>query len=337
MTNGRYLVTGTLVALFAAAGQSDATAGMITAITSDPQLANSRGITTNGTSLFLTSFSADFSIGRIFSVPIGGGSTTQLYSYTGPGGAASPLSITQAGGTLFWVDPNSGPGTGTEVRRAPVNGSGPQTVIYNAGSPLVEGSGIATNGTALFVADEVRGRVFRMNFDGSGFTQLGNDRYGGFFDEEHLNTIAVSGGVVYIADSGKAGFGDTPPQIVSIPETGGTFTTLFSGTLPGFAPQGIAVGDGRIFLTNGSDILQMPLTGGTPTLFASDPRFGRLGELTYFNHSLYVTDLSSSTGVKVWQVEVSSVPEPATMTSLAIGAVVLAGYARWRGKRSPQD
>jgi hypothetical protein len=55
-----------------------------------------------------------------------------------------------------------------------------------------------------------------------------------------------------------------------------------------------------------------------------------LGELTYFNHSLYVTDLSSSTGVKVWQVEVSSVPEPATMTSLAIGAVVLAGYARRR-------
>ena len=66
---------------------------------------------------------------------------------------------------------------------------------------------------------------------------------GGGFDREHFNSLDVENGVVYVADSGHPSYGDTPPRVQSIPLGGGTFTDLYVGTLPDFAPDGIDVVD----------------------------------------------------------------------------------------------
>ncbi len=167
-------------------------------------------------------------------VSLSGGAVSTLY-----GGLTGPLGITTLGSNLVWIDPNAGPGTGTAILEAPTNGSGPITTLYNAGSPIIDGSGLTTDGSHLFVADEVQGNVFRLNMNGSNVAQLGGSRYGGFFDTEHTNFITQSAGTLYIVDSGKSGV--TAPQVVSIPTTGGTFTTLFAvGSL--HPPAGIRRG-----------------------------------------------------------------------------------------------
>src|SRR5262249_58336763 len=114
---------------------------------------------------------------------------------------------------------------------------------FATGQPVVDGSGIAfvpgsgSPGT-LVTADEVQGRVHGMTAGNpvSGITQLGPNRYGGGFNEEHFNSVAVDHGIVYVADSGNPNFSDTPPRVQSIPLGGGSFTDLFVGSLPGFSP-----------------------------------------------------------------------------------------------------
>jgi hypothetical protein len=253
------------------------------------------------------------------------------------GGLTSPNDITTIGSQLFWIDANSGPITDTQILKAPKSGGGSITAIYTGalvGQPIVDGSGITTDGTRLYTADEVQGRVHRLNPDGSGLTQLGGNRYGGFFDREHFNSIAVNDGIVYIADQGKSGFSDTPPRVQSIPVGGGSFSTLFTGDSATFSPNGIAVGSDTIFLTNRNQILEMPLTGGTPTLLVSDPRFStHLAGLTFFNDALYVADGAGA----IWKVDLaqtSAVPEPGSLTLFGIGALTLFSYGCCRQRKA---
>jgi len=155
----------------------------------------------------------------------------------------------------------------------------------------VDGVGLTTDGSKLYTADEVQGRVHSLNPNGSGITQLNGNRYGGFFDREHFNSIAEDQGILYIADQGQASFGDTPPRVQSIPTTGGAFTDLFLGSVGTTRSWGgVAVANGTIFLTEGNQIMQMPITGGTPTLLVSDPQFKSLGGIMFFNNALYVAD-----------------------------------------------
>ena len=99
-------------------------------------------------------------------------------------------------------------------------------------------------------AVDTEGRVHRLDATSpvSNITQLGT-RYGGFFEREHLNWVDVEDGTAYIADSGHPGYGDTPPRVQSIPVAGGPFTDLYVGTLPDFAPGGIAIGGDTIYLS----------------------------------------------------------------------------------------
>src|SRR5205823_7797396 len=144
------------------------------------------------------------------------------------GGAASVVSaannahgITTDGTYVYWIDPNGDPDA-TAIFRVPIGG-GSRDKIYSGfatGQPIVDGSDIAfvpgsgTPGT-LVTADFVQGRVHRMTASNpvSGITQLGPNRYGGFFNEEHANRVAVANGIVYVADAGSASFGDTPPRV----------------------------------------------------------------------------------------------------------------------------
>jgi hypothetical protein len=197
--------------------------------------------------------------------------------------------LTEIGTSLFWIDPNGDPNA-TAIFRGSTTG-GTVTKVYSGfatGQPIVDGSGITADGAKLYTADEVQGSVHSINTDGSGITLLGS-RYGGSFDLEHLNSITQSGGILYIADDGTKSL---PPQVVSIPVSGGPFSILHSGP-PFVNPKSIAVGNGVVFVSDssaGNTIWIMPIAGGTPTALVSGAPFVSINGLTFFNNALYVTD-----------------------------------------------
>ena len=248
------------------------------------------------------------------------GSATFLYSYPGGVDPPAPYSITNTGSKLYWIDPESGPASETQILAAPKNGTGPISIVVDGPGP-VDGTGLTTDGAKLYAADAVQGRVFSMNLDGSNVSQLGGSRYGGFFDTEHQNSIATSGGTLFVADSGRLGVDS--PQVVSIPTTGGSFTTLFAGSPFGYL-SGIAVVGDTIYLADSvaKTIWDMPITGGTPQALVTDNDFGALGNLTYFNNALYVVDEAGAGGVDIWKISLSSVPEPGSLTLLGLGGLL---------------
>lgn len=260
----------------------------------------------------------------LFKVPLGGGAVSRVYSNVGP----SPSGIVVAGSDLIWFDPNSGPSTDTQILKAPKSGAGSITPIYTGGpvgQPIVDGYGLATDGARLYTADEVQGRVHSLNFDGSNLQQIGPNRYGGFFDTEHTNNIAESGGILYIADGGcnPCRNGSTiTPKIVAIPTNGQTFTTLFEGA-PLIEPVGITVGNGNIFIADrgANAIWSMPLTGGTPTVVVSGAPFVRLYSVLFFNNALYVADYGATpTGTgAIYKIDLAS-PASGTFTTSSLTA-----------------
>ncbi len=282
------------------------TAQTVTAFITDSQLQGVRGITTDGINFYVVSTPAPGPGGKILSVPVGGGSLTELHTYFGSSstGSTNPADITLVGSDLYWIDSQSGPITDSQILKGAKDGSGSVTAIYtgaSVGQPIVDGTGITTDGIKLYTADSVQGRIHSLNPDGTGITQLAS-RYGGFFDRDHFNGLVWDSGTLYIADAGLAGFPDTPPRVQSISASGGVVTTLYQGSLPGFSPTGIEVVDDTIYLTNNNqEILLMPKTGGTPTLFASDPGFSSLWDLVHLNGALYVADRDANT---IWKVDI---------------------------------
>jgi DNA-binding beta-propeller fold protein YncE len=292
-------------------------------ISGDPDLKHPIQLATDGTSIFVTGGGSD-NLGHIFRVPIGGGPATRVYTI------GDQYQIAVVGSNLYWIDPNGGPIGDTRIFSAPKTGGGPITAIYTGqlvGQPIVDGSGITTDGLKLYTADEVNGRVHSLNTSGSGLTQLGPERYGGGFANEHLNTIATAGGLLYVADSGKSGV--SGPGIYTISTAGGaSFATLFAGA-PFVQPTGIAIGDGMIFVSDasaGNTIWEMPVSGGTPTALVSGGPFVNLAGLAFYNHALYVAD--NGNGVSGGAIYMVSVPEPATLTLVGWGALCLWVYRR---------
>ncbi len=268
-----------------------AAAQTVTLVSNDPVLTNPSAITTDGVNLYVGNGN------RIFVVPIGGGAATELPATVATNLYPSPccvVGLTRLGSSLFWIDPNGDPDA-TAIFKVSTSG-GAVTKIYSGfatGQPIVDGVGIATDGTKLYTTDDVQGRVDSLNPDGSSITQLGS-RFGGFFFGEHFNTLAVSGGTIFIVDPGNALVGPTQPVLVSIPATGGTFVTMFSGG-PLVAPLAVAVGNGKVFIADpgaGNTIWQVPIAGGTPTALVSGAPFVQLttNGLIFFNNALYVTD-----------------------------------------------
>src|SRR5205823_4235884 len=143
----------------------------------------------------------------------------------------TPHGIALAGDELFWVDPNSGSvDNSTCAFRARKDGRGSARVIYEGwaeGPPIEDGCGIATDGRALFIVDEVGGRVARFGLDGSGGEPVAPARYPGGFATEHLNSIAVANGVIFVADPGQKDV--NAPEIVAVPVSGGQWRRIWSG------------------------------------------------------------------------------------------------------------
>ena len=261
-----------------------------------------RSIATDGATLYMTGEDPSTTNEGVFTMSIAGGPISHMYNI-----GAHSQGVTLVGSEVFWTDEASGPITDTEIFRAPKDGSGPVTTIYTGalvGEPIVDAHDVVTDGTKLYTSDRVQGRVQSLDFDGTGITQLAS-RFGGFFDRNQSTFIAHDAGTLYVADEGRAGFPDTPPRVQKLSTGGGEVVDLFVGSLPGFSPQGLTVGDGTLFLTHGSDILTLPTSGGTPTFLVSDPSFGELRNLTFHEDALYVVGDTVDSEPGVWRVDLS--------------------------------
>ncbi len=270
--------------------------GVSLVLSNDPSLKAPSFMTTDGRNLFVSGVGTDNNQ-RIFLVPLKGGPATTVFN------ASNPYQVTLVGTNLFWIDPNSGPITDTQILKAAANGSGSVTAIYtgaNVGQPIVDGSGMASDGILLYAADEVAGTVWRMRLDGSALTQVGPARYSGGFGPEHLNTVAVSQGVIYLADHGSSG-SEISPAVVSIATNGAVFTTLAYGA-PLVSPSGIAVGKGSIYISDpgaGNTIWQLPIDGGAPSVLVSGGAFKQIQGLCYLRGDLFVADNAAGAIYKI--------------------------------------
>jgi hypothetical protein len=287
------------------------------------------GITVAGTNIYFVSITGGNSP-SISSMSTNGGSITPLY-----GNLVSPNDLAVVNNSLFWVDANSGPVTDTQILSAPITGGGPVAAIYTGslvGQPLVDGIGLVTDGSSLYASDEVDGRVFSLNPDGSGLTQLGSDRYSGFFSTEHGNWVAVANNVLYVLDGGRAGV--ISSQVTSIPAIGGpAFTPLWVGA-PFSDPNAITEGNGVLYIADGSTIWAMPLTGGAPSIFFSGGPLVDIAEsgLYYSQGALYVADTGSRS---IDRIDIT--PEPATLALCGIGLGLVGFSLRQRRLCSQPD
>lgn len=250
-------------------------------------LVNPSRIATDGKHLFYGDADPHWAI---WSVPINGGQGGKsILLYTSPG----PGQMLVIGKELFWIDPNSGPDRDTQILRAPKQGGGPVRPIYKGserGQPIVDGSGLTTDGRRLYSADMVQGRVHTLRLDGRGLNQLGPKRYQGFFETGHPNTIAQSEGKLFVVSSGRKNV--MLPQVAVIPTRGGaSFSVLHSGK-PFVTPVDVAVGRGVIFVADaGANVVwRLPVDGGTPKPAFTEPKLVGLTSIALIRDTLFVVD-----------------------------------------------
>ncbi|MDC0176265.1 FG-GAP-like repeat-containing protein, partial [Planctomycetaceae bacterium] len=227
--------------------------------------------------------------------------------------ANQPRGITADDDYLYWLD-TALSGSGMGIFRRPLEGGAREQIVDGpASDPAITSArdiqfttvdGVPT----LVVSDDTAGRLFTVTLGGADavIQQLGPDRYADTTDRQHATHIAVANGTVYLADAGQAGFGDTPVRVQSIALDGSDFTDLFVGSTDDYSLRGMAVGEGRVFLADEDEILEMPLSGATPAQLVHDPRFGDLQGLVYRDGNLYALDNTDATEVVLWQVDLES-------------------------------
>ena len=284
----------------------------------DPLMKAPFHLASDGSNLFVSGVGSGSSQ-YLFQVPATGGAASILYN------ALSPWEVARVGTNLFWIDPNAGPVTDTEILRAPSDGSGSEAPVYvgsQAGQPIVDGCGLTSDGSVLYASDQVNGSVWRLNPDGSGLTQLGGNRYSGGFSTEHSSAITVYQGLLYLVDSGKLA---VSPQVVSIATNGSSFTTLASGA-PFVGPSGVAVGNGMIYVSDpgaSNTIWQLPLGGGTPTPLISGAPFIHLAGLVFIDGTLYVADAGGDAIYAITFPQPNILAEPSGATAASGGTATL--------------
>jgi hypothetical protein len=249
-------------------------------------------------------------------VKVNGGSLTTLYS---PLPATTGGNLTYTNGLavdtsqLWWNNANAGPGSNTEISRAPKTGAGPIT----RNSPADDLDSFAYDGTTLYTA-YYAGILYSV--DGSG--NLNN--LGFYRGTSHL-ALAADLGTLYVADDSGT-YSRSP---------GGTFSNI-TNVANTYRTNGerLAVGGGSLWALDRNNLngfWQIPLVAGSPT-FYTDPSFVNLKSIGYFNGQVFLADSGEVSGTNLsGHVWAATVPEPA-----AAGVpTVLAATALARRNRRP--
>jgi uncharacterized repeat protein (TIGR03803 family) len=164
--------------------------------------------------------------GTIFRVGTDGGGFTNLYDFNGTNAASPDAGLVLSGNTLYGTANEGDTGLGGapygSVFSITPDGSN-FTVVYvlnpalNAGHPT---TGLAVSGNAIYATDlgfdSFGDGVFRVNTDGSGFTNLTSFNSPG--DPGNLAALLLSGGNLYCAGrAGANGSGDVFELILGTP------------------------------------------------------------------------------------------------------------------------
>jgi uncharacterized repeat protein (TIGR03803 family) len=180
-------------------------------------------------------------VGTVFSVNTDGSGISNLYSFPGgEGGIGSDFGVTISGNTLFGTTAGGGTGNSGTVFSLNTDGSD-FTNLYDftglIGGLLTNSDGgepggltLSSNtlyGITLNGGSEGAGTVFRINTDGSDFTNLHN-----FVSAEGIGFLPASGHLVL---SGNTLFGTAPWSgndgcVFSLNTDGSNFTNLYSFT-----------------------------------------------------------------------------------------------------------
>ena len=313
------------------------------------------GVTLSGTTLYGTTRSGGANgYGEVFSLPMTGGTPTVLASFNAYNGAYPCGGVlTASGNTLYGTTANGSYGYANsdgEVFSLPITGGTPTVLASfngsNGNSPLaaLTLSGNTLYGTTYYGGSGNSGygygEVFSLPINGGTPTVLAS--FNGSNGGEPCAELTLTGNTLYgtTYGGGANGYG----EVFSLPTIGGTPTvlasfdgsngsgpfaglTLSGSTLYGTTYEGGDNGDGEVF--------SLPTTGGTPTVLASfDGSNGKwpYADLTLSGNTLYgTTYYGGANGVGT--VFCVTVPEPASISILAMGAVLVlrrrrAGYPR---------
>jgi len=285
-------------------------------------------ITTDGSALYFTgatgvlrNFNGDPTNGVVAKISLSGGGASTLYStalYASASGHLAPFQITvDAGGNLYWADPDAGPGTGASVIKGSTTGAVPVQIFgICCGESVLPGDGVglAASGGHLYFSDATGGRI-GVDPSGSSATQIGATRYAPNFNTAQYTQIAVSNGKIFIADSaelraasatGKAAVWDQSAFItpgvrwISVDGSSG-FVNLSVGKID--HPRGLVVNGNFLYVTSAKAVWKVNKNSGATTLLAKDKRFKDLQGITFANGAFYVLDSQTKFGPPVGTVK----------------------------------
>ena len=173
--------------------------------------------------------------GNVFSLPLSGGTPSNLFSFNGTNGSSPNGSLTLSGATLYGNTQGGGANSSGEVFSIPAAGGSPTTVGSFGGG--VSGTDA---GSSLAIAHD-------------GSTLYGMTYFGGTYGDGTVFSVPVAGGPVTTLASFNNTDGEHPE--------GGVTLSADGSTLYGATYQGGTSGGGTVF--------SLPVTGGTPTTLVS--------------------------------------------------------------------
>jgi uncharacterized repeat protein (TIGR03803 family) len=209
-------------------------------------------------------------LGTVFSIPIGGGPTTTLYSFTGGASdgdsPSASLTVSADGTALYGTTAGGGPvGVGT-IFSVPVSG-GPSTILHgftgagsDGGKPYgtltLSPDGMMLYGTANIGGASGDGIIFSLPTTGASFTTLYEFTGVGSDGNTPNGALLISNGLLY--GTTQSGGTSAVGNIFSIPISGGVPTTLYSFT--GIGADGESPGPNLLLSPDGTTFYG--LTGG---------------------------------------------------------------------------
>jgi hypothetical protein len=246
--------------------------------------------------------------GVIGFVPYTGGAVTTLYqngNYPGGSTHIAPFQITTDGaGTLYWADPDDGPGTGASFNSGSTTGMNASQFFGICCGPDAlpgDGIGVALASGSLYFSDGTGGRV-GVGPSGSSATQIGPTRYAPDFSTEAWSQIAIAHGRIYFADSAQQRGADPATDKTDVQDQSASITPAvrwisIDGT-SGFqtlttkipSPQGIVAVQNTLYVTSAHAVWTISLSNGKVKKLVEIPQFLDLQGITWFHGALYVAD-----------------------------------------------